>query len=167
MALIDEKFLRNRKRYFLQASLAFGAILVILIVLDAVTDAAVIASFGASSFIVLAMPHQEVSAARRVLGGSLIGAGVAFSADLIQRSIVSLFGKVFLVDSVILFGAFAVGISMFLMVVTNTEHPPAAGLALGLVLDGFDFTVAVVTLLGLVLLTIAKRLLKKYLLDLV
>ncbi len=45
MNLIDDKFLKNKKRYFFQAMLAFGAILVILMMLDTVADAAVIASF--------------------------------------------------------------------------------------------------------------------------
>ncbi len=159
--------MRNKKRHFLQTALAFGAILMILIVLDAVADAAVIASFGASSFIVLAMPHQEVSSSRRVVGESLIGTGVALFADLIQRFAVEVVERLQVVNSVIFFGAFSVGISMLLMVMTNTEHPPAAGLALGLVLDGFDATVALVTLLGLILLTIVKKLLKKRLVDLV
>ncbi|GEM_PF-5263561 len=115
--------------------LAFGAILVILMMLDTVADAAVIASFGTSSFIVLAMPHQEVSSTRRVILGSLIGTVVALSADLIRGGMEGLVEGVPLINSGIFFGALAVGVSMFLMVMTNTEHPPAATLPLRIAME--------------------------------
>jgi len=35
--------------------------------------------------------------------------------------------------TLVLFGAIAIGFAIFIMAVTNTEHAPAAGIALGLV----------------------------------
>jgi len=36
----------------------------------------------------------------------------------------------------VIFGAISVGFSVFIMAVINTEHAPAAGIALGLVING-------------------------------
>ena len=38
-------------------------------------------------------------------------------------------------ESVVLFGGLAVGVSIFVMVITDTEHPPAAAVALGFVIS--------------------------------
>jgi CBS-domain-containing membrane protein len=55
---------------------------------------------------------------------------------------------------------------MFLMVITNTEHPPSSALALGLVLNGFSVLSAAVAIIGISLISLTQRLLKKYMYDL-
>ena len=55
---------------------------------------------------------------------------------------------------------------MFVMVVTKTEHPPAAALALGLVLNEWDFMTLLVILAGIVSLSLLKRLVLPILMDL-
>jgi CBS-domain-containing membrane protein len=55
---------------------------------------------------------------------------------------------------------------MFVMVITKTEHPPAAALALGLVLNEWDFLTLVVVIVGVIVLTICKRLVLPILMDL-
>jgi CBS-domain-containing membrane protein len=67
----------------------------------------------------------------------------------------------------VLFGALSVGLAILLMVVTNTEHPPVAGLALGFVLNEWNFRTVVVVFAGIVLLAILKTLLRPMLVDLV
>ncbi len=67
----------------------------------------------------------------------------------------------------ILFGALATGLAMFLMVITKTEHPPAAAIALGLVLNEWDVLTLVVVISGVVGLSILKRLVLPVLMDLV
>lgn len=52
--------------------------------------------------------------------------------------------------------ATAVGLAIFVMVITNTEHPPAASIALGLVLNGFEPRVILFILLGIVSLSVIK-----------
>jgi CBS-domain-containing membrane protein len=66
----------------------------------------------------------------------------------------------------IFFGALAVGLSVFLMVVTNSEHPPAAALALGLVMDGCPPVSIVVSLTGIITLCLIKAALKRYMINL-
>ncbi len=68
--------------------------------------------------------------------------------------------------SLIVFAALATGLAMFLMVVTKTEHPPAAALALGLVLNEWAPLTLVVVILGITALSICKRLVLPYLMDL-
>jgi CBS-domain-containing membrane protein len=67
----------------------------------------------------------------------------------------------------IVFGAFAISLAMFTMVVTRTEHPPAAALALGLVLNEWNLLTLLVVLTGVVGLSIIKQLILPALLDLI
>ena len=74
---------------------------------------------------------------------------------------------VFSLHSGVLCGALAVGLAIFVMVITDTEHPPAAGLALGLVLnEACDARVLAVVLIGILALSLAKEVLKPLLIDL-
>jgi hypothetical protein len=52
------------------------------------------------------------------------------------------------------------------MVATNTEHPPAAGFALGLVLQSWDYRTLVYVLVCVCLLAIIRLVLKRFLIDL-
>jgi CBS-domain-containing membrane protein len=53
------------------------------------------------------------------------------------------------------------------MVVTHTEHPPAAALALGLVLNEWDLITLAVVLIGVIGLSVIKRMVLPMLMDLV
>jgi hypothetical protein len=63
--------------------------------------------------------------------------------------------------------AATVGISMFLMVALDMEHPPASGTALGVAIGGFSIMVMVAVLTSAVVLSLAHHYLKRYLKDLV
>ncbi len=66
-----------------------------------------------------------------------------------------------------IFAAIAVELSIFLMTVTNTEHLPAAGVALGLVLDGFDHIAVIVVIIRVISIVLLKNLLKSFLKNLI
>lgn len=66
----------------------------------------------------------------------------------------------------ILFAAITTGCTMLLMVVTQTEHPPAAGLVLGYVLSGSDLMAIFVVLVGITAISLIKELCKPLLIDL-
>ena len=68
--------------------------------------------------------------------------------------------------AMIIFGALATSLAMFVMVVTKTEHPPAAALALGLVLNEWDLLTIGVVMAGIVGLSIFKRMVLPLLMDL-
>ena len=65
------------------------------------------------------------------------------------------------------FGALAVGLTMFIMVLTDTEHPPAAGLALGFVLNEWDVRTVVIVLVGITMVCVIKRALRSILKNLI
>ena len=158
MRILDRRFRKHAGRYVFQCALATGAVLVILMVLDVITQAVIIASLGASSFIAFTMPHANVSRPRYLVGGYVCGmaAGIAMNAV----------GE-WTVHGDVVFGAAAVGLAIFLMVITDTEHPPAAGLALGVVLAQWDTLALVVPIVGIVALSLARLAMKPILINLI
>jgi CBS-domain-containing membrane protein len=166
MALLDAKFRRNKLRYVLQCLLAAVSVLAVLIILDAISNAAIIAAVGASSFIAFTMPHAQVSRPRFLIGGYVAGAGAGTACYWLSQLVWP--ALPYLPDryGYAVFGAFAVGLAIFLMVVTNTEHPPAASLALGLVLGEWRVLSVVVVLVGIVVLAALKKALHSVMINL-
>ena len=153
-------------RYALQCGLAGLAVVILLLILDAVTQTVLIAALGASAFIAFAVPRSLHSGARHLVGGYVVG--------IAAGSLMSLLYAGFAIDNamldhavMVLFGALAISVAMFAMLVTRTEHPPAAALALGLVLNEWDLVTLFVILLGIVALSLIKRLVLPNLLDLI
>ena len=159
MKYIDSNFLKDKKSYIVQTLLATAVVFIVLLLLDTMSDSTVIASIGASSFIAFTMPHYRVSRPRYMIGGYVVAVIVGFAVYLLQGI------PSFSVPHALL-GALAVGLSIFIMVVTNTEHPPAAGLALGFVLNQFTPWVVFVVMTGIIAISALKTLLKPYMKDL-
>ena len=55
--------------------------------------------------------------------------------------------------------ALSVGLSIFAMVVTNSQHPPATGAALGLVVHPWDYKTVLFVLVSVVVLSSVRTLL--------
>jgi len=168
MKLIDESFAGNKFGYIVQCLLAGLSTVLVLALLTSISNIAVIASLGASSFIVFALPHTVSSRPRFLVGGYVVGVAVG-SGFLWLRYTTSLpqeFGFIPFFPHVV-FGGAAVAMATFVMVVTNTEHPPAAGLALGFVmLDEWRWITPIAVLVGIVALCLIKTLLKPILRNL-
>ncbi len=156
----------NIKRYAIQCSLAALVVLALLAVLDAVTQTVLIAALGASSFIAFAVPRSLHAAPRCLIGGYLVGIFAGATMATLHASL-AFTDSVMVNVSIVVFGALATGLAMFLMVVTKTEHPPAAALALGLVLNEWSLLTLVVVVIGVVGLSICKQLVLPHLMDLV
>lgn len=157
--------LENFKRYGLQCGLAGLGVLVLLLVLDTVTQTVLIASLDASAFIAFAVPRSLHSDPRHLIGGYVVG----MASGVFMASLYSLAAAKGVNDHaiMIIFGALAISLAMFTMVVTRTEHPPAAALALGLVLNEWDLITLVVVLVGVIGLSVIKRMVLPVLMDLV
>ena len=166
MRLLDEKFKTHRTRYVLQCSLAACVVCIVLLILNTISDTAIIAALGASSFIAFTMPRVDASQPRFLIGGYLIGTTVG----CLCHHLVPLSCFIQLPfdpeHSQAILGAVSVGLAMFLMVITDTEHPPAAGLALAFVLNEWDYFTVIVVLVGIVSISTLKSLLKPLLLNL-
>ena len=164
--LIDRKFKTNKLKYIFQCFLASITVLAVLIFLDVLNETAIIAALGASAFIVFTMPTQYSSDPRRLIGGYIIGIIVG----IIFYSLSTQLGNNLFENQTIIyvaFGALALGFAVFLMAVTNTEHAPAAGIALGLVISRWDYLTIIFIIIAILWLVGIKILLKKYLMDLI
>jgi CBS-domain-containing membrane protein len=165
--IIDKKFRKNTLKYIFQCVLATLTILAVLFFLNILNETAIITALGASAFIVFTMPTQYSSDSRRLLGGYIVGLVVGFIFYIVSTLD---FGTNVIgnhTSSLIIFGSLAVGSAIFIMAVTNTEHAPAAGIALGLVINKWDYLTIIFIIIAIVWMHGVKTMLKKYLMDLI
>lgn len=164
---LDPKFKRNIISYSLQSLLAILSLFIILYFLDVFAHTAIIASLGATVFIVFAMPKSKTAKPRNIIGGHLIGSLVGFLCfyleSIIHLSLHSFSGNAL---HKIILPSIAVGLAIFMMVISDTEHPPAAGTTLGIVIQGWDTSTLLVILITTITLSFFHRLLKPWLKDL-
>lgn len=144
------------KNYVFQSLLATGAIFAVFIFLK-LQNAVITASIGASTFIVFAMPNDVAAKPRNVVGGHLVGLICGMLFALVPHSS--------FLFSIILY-SFAVGSSIFIMVVIDTEHPPASGTALGVAMSGFSLKVTIAVITSVIILSLAHHFFKRHLKDL-
>ncbi len=149
------EFKRHWVRYLAQSSIATFCIFLILIVLS-MEEVTLVASLGASVFVVFVMPHLVVASPRHVIGGYLIALLCGFLGLLIPHTTP-------LVATLIY--ALTVGLSIFCMVAADMEHPPAAAAALSFAVNGVSAHAAVVTIGCVVFLSVVHFYLRKYLKD--
>ena len=167
MHIIDKSFTRAPKSYILQSLLATVAIAIILYFVEVLTHAFIIAALGASTFIVFAMPHSITAQPRRLIGGHTIGlitGSVCYFAFIVGPVEELTVNWEFITWVVC---ALSVGLSIFLMTITDTEHPPASATALGIVAHGWSYQVVIFVLLSAISLAIIRRLLRGRLRDLI
>jgi len=163
---IDRHFRRDDiKRYAMQCGMAGFVVLILLLVLDAVTQTVLIAALGATAFIAFAVPRSLHSGPRSLIGGYVVG----ILSGALMGTLNNIIDVPVVYDHAVMIvcGAVAISLAMFTMVVTRTEHPPAAALALGLVLNEWGWLTLVVVLLGVIGLSVIKQLVLPALLDLI
>jgi CBS-domain-containing membrane protein len=141
--------------------------LIILTFVEVLTHTAIVVALAASTFIVFSKPSSRAATPRRLIGGYMVGiiCGLVcyyiFHGGLLQHVAESY-------DIVIWFAyALSVALSLFMMTITNTEHAPAAAIAMGIAANGFSWQVVAFVILFAVFLLLAKRLLKPWLKDLI
>ncbi len=164
MRILDPKFRKNSWRYIFQCSLAAFSVFVILLFLNIKDDTAIIASLGATTFIMFTKPKAYAARARCLFGGYLIGIVTGIVFDLISQ--ISRLHEI-IPEHVctVLFCALAVGMSMLLMTSLNAEHAPAAGVALGLVLNVWDRWTLTVIVAAVLMLFLMKKATERYMID--
>lgn len=164
--ILDPKFRRNYMRYIAQCIAATFLVFVVLVILDVLTQTVLIASLGATAFIALTMPHIDSSKPRYLIGGYAIGvlAGVVLSVLVGWLQLGQDVGMERLI--VVSGAALATGLAMFMMVVTDTEHPPAAAVALGFVLNTWDLRAIIVVFVGVICISLLKEAFKHRMINL-
>ena len=129
---VDKKFRKERMwlHYILQSFLAAGSLFIVLLVLR-LTTAVIVAALGATAFVVFAMPKNVMAQPRNVVGGHMVGIAAGGGCALLFI----LFGNGSELFQIIV-ASISVGLAIFVMVVTDTEHAPGCSTALGLVVHG-------------------------------
>lgn len=130
--LFDQKITRYPYRYVAQCILATVTMCAALLFLDVFAETAIIAALGASAFTVFTMPRSYAAEPRRVIGGYAAGIAVGLLCHYSVRWSTHL---ITVETALVILGSLAVGLAIFVMASTNTEHAPAAGIALGLVIN--------------------------------
>lgn len=166
MQIFDPKFHNNKARYIGQCLLTTLVMLGVFYVLDAVANAAVIAALGATAFISFTMPHARVAHPRYLLGGYSTGIICGVFCNWLRTLDVVKDLPINENTLVIALSTLAMGLTIFTMVIANLEHPPAAGLALGLVLNQCSGTAILIVILGIIVVTLLKTLLKPLMINL-
>jgi CBS-domain-containing membrane protein len=164
MHILDRRLKEAWRSYVFQCLLAVLALIAILYFLDILTHAAIVAALGASSFIIFAMPKSLTAQPRNVIGGHIMGllAGSICYFALLYPPL-GLSEKFLYICA----AALSVGLSILLMVITDTEHPPASATALGIVAYGWSLWTTAFVILFAVALSLVKYLLGRWLRELV
>ena len=162
----DPGFAGSPWRFIWQAGLATLVMLAILVFVDSLSYAAIAAGLASSVVGIFIGPSNRTARVRSVVGGHIVALalGSIFSAILFLGPM-----ETFLIDHVHLRNmvyALAVGGAMLLMAITNTEHPPAAGTALGMASREFDVLVFLSIIGAVIMLGVIKLALRPYLRDL-
>lgn len=121
----------HRPRIYLVQSILAGVVLVgILIAEDALTNGAVVAAVASSVATVFFLPHSVASKPFRLIGGHVS----AIAAALCTAGIMMLLPDAVAGNQLVIHALQGTSLALVIlfMTVTNTEHAPAAGTALGL-----------------------------------
>lgn len=164
--LLDPDFWRYAWNYVFQCFLATATVVGVLLVLDYTDQTAIIASIGASAFIVFTSPGSQPAAYRSLLGGYSVGVVSGVACTILGRAISPL-SSICWAGTPVVMGGVAVGLSTFLMVLTDTEHPPAAGIALALVLNRWNAVSLLVIGVAIGMLVLVRYTFKSHLRDLI
>ena len=162
----DPGFARAPLRFAIQALLATAAMLAVLAFVDSLSSAAIAAGLASSVVGIFLGPSNRTARIRSVVGGhaSALVLGSIFSVVLFLGPVEAYLGESAVLANLSL--AVAVGSAMLLMAITNTEHPPAAGTALGMATREFDILVFLSIVGAVVLLALLKLVLRPHLQDL-
>ncbi|MBM3939478.1 MAG: HPP family protein [SAR202 cluster bacterium] len=169
--LFDAKIKCQYRRYLAQTDVAVALLFAVLWVETYFTSVAevrglLLAVIASTAFVLFALPENRTAHPRNALGGHAVGLLVGASFALVSDGALSLDRAVNADILFVLSAAASVGLSMLLMVATNTEHPPAAGTALGIVFHGLDWQIVLYVAFSIVALVGAHWLLRRRLRNL-
>jgi CBS-domain-containing membrane protein len=150
--LVDRKFKKLWKYYLLQCILATTVFAALVLILGK-EKVVLISAMGATCFIVFALPTTTSAQTRNVIGGHLTG--------LICGAIFYFIG----LPQIITYPS-TVGLAIFVMVILDVEHPPAAGTALAVVANEVSYDAFITIMISAVVLSQCRYYLRSILKDL-
>ena len=156
-----KQFKNDWRHYVVQSLLATVVVFLVLMTLSIDHEAVIVASIGATTFIVFAMPNNITARPKAIIGGHLTGLACGLTIALIPRPLF-----ISHVAAEMFCYAVAVGLTMFLMVVFDSEHAPAAATAMGVVITGFSWHIVLTVVVSASLLALIHVVFGRYLKDL-
>ncbi len=162
----DPGFASYPRTFAFQAVLATGVMLAILTFVDSLSSAAIAAGLASSVVGIFIAPSNRTARIRSVVGGHGVALllGAAFSFLLFLDPVEAYLLEEPIMQNISL--AMAVGVAMLFMAFTNSEHPPAAGTALGMASREFDLLIFFSIIGAVALLAVMKLAIRPYLRDL-
>ncbi len=151
-----QEFRQFWKHYVFQCVLGMFGLCMVMLVLSA-QNIVVVASIGSTIFIIFALPTSINAQPRNVIGGHMIGFLSGSLCHIIPHQSHVM---------VIVVYCLAVGISMFVMIITDMEHPPASSTALGVAMTGFLWHAGIALLVSTIILSVIHVAAQKYIKDL-
>ncbi|MDF1759908.1 MAG: HPP family protein [Coxiellaceae bacterium] len=158
-----------------QLVLAVLYVLGTLIILDIISESPLMWAVGSSSlassaYLIFSSPCTASSSAKRLVGAYFIAIVCGYAVRhlailMMHHSGVMLIGITHDPHMYWLSGSIAVGLAMMFMLIFGLEHPPAAGIALILVIEQRSYEAIAAIFLLAVLLAVIKTLLRKRLCD--
>jgi hypothetical protein len=185
MSIIDPEFEINPKPYVVQMTIAGIFMLFAFVGFNIYTQSALIAGFSSSVFLAFAIPDSHSTDIRPMVGGYLVAILVGAFLSLIYMSalshdILGAFGALFGLAHIssygispyspayIAFFAFlAFIITAFTMATTDTEHAPAVGIAVGMIINPWSIKTIAFLIIGISVLALLKKALEKWMVNLV
>lgn len=146
------------QHYVVQSILAMVGVFIVLLCIQ---NIAIIGAIGSTAFVVFAIPKNFTCRAKNIIGGYIIG--------LLSGCLCAMFAKPEIINPLVfsaIVSAIAIGLSIFVMVVVDLEHPAASGIALGAAIEGFSWKLAAAVMISAILLSLIHVLFKRYLRDL-
>ena len=162
----DPGFAKSPWVFVTQAGLATAVMLAILVFVNSLSSAAIAAGLASSVVGIFLGPNNRTARIRSVVGGHgvALALGTLFSLWLFLGPVQEYLNQS---DLLLNLGfASAVGLTMLLMAITNCEHPPAAGTALGMASREFDVYIFLSIIGAVMLLAVMKLALRPHLQDL-
>jgi CBS-domain-containing membrane protein len=163
--ILDPHFKKTPGPFIIQSLLALAVFFVVLVLVQSITHVIIVAALGASTFIIFSMPKSATAGPRRLIGGHVVGLA---SGTLCHFLFVDRLGADFGDPGVLTAFTFALAIAlaMFLMAVTNTEHPPATATSIGLLTAGLSWGTIIFVVLFAILLALIHHGLRRWLVNL-
>lgn len=152
------------RNYIFQSLLATASLFCVLIFLEQAEEGkeVVVASLGATAFVVFALPNNLSAQPRNVIGGHIVGLACGCGGYWLLNLLPN--PDQFIAEAGI--HAITVGLAIFIMVVFDFEHPPAAGTALGAAIGGPGERLIISVLFFSIAFTVIRLLVRKHLRDL-
>ena len=172
MRLLNEALHRRKISCMMQILYALLMVFICLLLLHFATRMGILEAIGASSLassicILFVTPSSVTSTPRHLIGGYLIALILGLSGYYVCMWLGKITPHPGLFNLHLICAALAVTGAIFFMVIFDATHPPAAGFALGLVIEAWDIWTILILTVAILLLATIRYTLRSVLIDLV